>query len=97
MPRPKNPDTIPAPTIDDIDVSDIDPGRSDDATLSTAVQNAHELLEQKRELLGRLGKVRELCTLLVESGIGSQEQVRWVRFYLPRKTRKTADTEAVEA
>lgn len=95
--RPKNPDTIAAPTIDDIDVTDIPVKREDDQTLQTAIENAKVLLEQKKELLAKIGKVRELCTLLVESEIGSRDQVRWVRFNLPRKTRKTGSVDGVDS
>lgn len=104
MPRPKNdPDAPPAPKTPEeaveqgiIDVSDIPMDRPTDVTLETAIENANALLAQKRELLEKIGKVRELCTLLIESSIGDQEQVAWVRFYLPRKTRKNAEDEAEE-
>jgi hypothetical protein len=91
---PKTPDEAIAQGL--ISVEDVDVKQPHDLTLQTAIENAAVLLEEKKGLLERIGKVRELCTLLVESGIGDRDQVAWVRFRLPRKTRKTANGEEVE-
>jgi hypothetical protein len=70
-----------------LDVSDIPADREPDVTLAQKIQFASDVLDRKAELLKELGDVRELCTLLVNTGSGDREQVAWVRFYLPRKTR----------
>lgn len=100
MPRPKNPDTVPTPETPEqaiemglLDVTDIPEDRAPNDTLAQALEVAMVTLEEKREVNERMQNQRQLTTLLVGSGMGSREQVAEVRFYLPRKTRKTSNGE----
>lgn len=100
MPRPKNPDTAPVAETPEqaiemglIDVTDIPDNREPNDTLQQALEVAMVTLEEKAEVNSRMQNQRQLTTLLVGSGMGSREQVAAVRFYLPRKTRKTSNGE----
>lgn len=55
--------------------------------LQNAIERANVALDEKASILARIQSARELATLLIENGSGSQAQVLWVRQYLPRKTR----------
>lgn len=70
-------------------VNDIPNDQVESAELANCIQNANSALAEKAEVLSRIQSARMLSTLLVENGSGSRDQVAWVRFYLPRKTRKT--------
>jgi hypothetical protein len=73
----------------EVDVSDIPDDRPESVELANCIDNANHALEEKAEVLSRIQSARMLSTLLIQNNSGSQEQVRWVRFHLPRKTRKT--------
>lgn len=97
--RPKiDPDAPAAPTTPDeaieqgkFTVDDIPADNPEDATVAQKIDQAILLLEERKTLNEKVSKVRELLTLLTETGSGSREQVAWVRFFLPRKTRKTGN------
>jgi hypothetical protein len=61
------------------------------ATLTEAIEQATTLLDQKTAVAEKLVQTRQLCRLLVGSGLGSPEQIAWVNEYLPKKERATAD------
>lgn len=95
MPRPANPDAPKVPTTPEeaieqgkFDMSDVPMDREANQLVAEKIEQANALLEEKKDVLARIGDVRELLTLLVNTGTGSYEQVAWIRFYLPRKTRK---------
>ena len=87
------PASKPKPTPADIDVKDIPANRPEDPTITQAIETARERLERKADVLKEVQNSRQLLTLLIESNLGSREQVQWVRFFLPRKTRKEGKAE----
>lgn len=77
----------------EVDVSDIAKDAAESVELTNCINRASTLIEQKATVLSGIQECRELATLLTRTGSGSPEQVAWVRFYLPRKQRKTAEQE----
>lgn len=77
----------------EVDVTDIPTSQPESMELANCIQNATTALEEKAEVLSRIQSARMLSTLLIQNGSGSREQVAWVRFYLPRKTRKANGVE----
>lgn len=104
MARPKlDPNAPKLPTSPDealaqgvITVDDIPTDQEFSPELQKRIDLANVLIEQKREILTALQEVREACTILSKTGSGNRDQVAWIRFYLPRKTRKGNGQEAVE-
>lgn len=77
----------------EVDVSDIATDAPESVELANCIDNAGRALDEKSEVLSRIQSARMLSTLLIQNGSGSREQVAWVRFYLPRKTRKSNGAE----
>lgn len=61
------------------------------ATLGEAIEQATILIEQKTTITEKLTQTRQLCRLLVGSGLGDAEQIAWVNEYLPKKERNSAE------
>lgn len=78
----------------EVDVSDVPKDQAESVELTNCINRATTLIEQKAEVLAGIQECRELATLLTRTGSGSPEQVAWVRFYLPRKSRKSNGSEA---
>jgi hypothetical protein len=89
---PETTDEAHAALVAEVEAS-VPADRPEDATLAQAILIANKELEEKAEVLGRLQSSRMLTTLLVEKGVGSREQVLWVKQYLPRKKRKSNGAE----
>jgi hypothetical protein len=78
----------------EVDVSDVAKNSPESVELANCIARANDLIGQKAEVLAGIQECRELATLLTRTGSGSPEQVQWVRFYLPRKSRKTSEQAA---
>jgi len=98
MARPKNPETQTAKEQAELELiaqvqSEIPADRPESVELQNAIERANVALGEKADILARIQSARELATLLIENGSGSQDQVVWVRTFLPRKTRKSDGSE----
>lgn len=72
----------------EVDVTDIPSNREDAPELTACIERASEALGRKAEILAAIQECRQYGTMTMNMGRGSREQVAWLRFYLPRKTRK---------
>ncbi|MGA2655845.1 MAG: hypothetical protein ABSF18_07735 [Gammaproteobacteria bacterium] len=57
--------------------------------LAVCIEQARKLIDQKHAIQAILQERRILANLLVNTGVGSEEQREWVAEYLPRKKRRT--------
>lgn len=72
----------------EVDVSDVPANREEAPELTACIERANGLLGQKADILSGIQECRQYGTLTMNMGRGNREQVAWLRFYLPRKTRK---------
>ena len=101
MARPKNPNTVKTRSQELqecknhveaverglIDVSDIPEDNPEDPVIEQKLEYAEKVREEQLAILEKKSAVRELLTLLVQTGSGSPDQVARIRFTLPRKKR----------
>lgn len=85
-PQPGRPRKNPLPPP--VTVDDIPTDREDSVELTNTINRANDLITEKLDVLKRLQSARILAHMLIENESGSQEQVKWVREHLPRKTKK---------